>query len=52
VIKSRRMRWAGHAARKVEERNYYSILVGQPEGKRLLLSCNRKWEDNIEVDLK
>jgi hypothetical protein len=33
MIKSRRMRWAGHVARKKEKRNAYRILVGNPEGK-------------------
>jgi hypothetical protein len=32
VIKSRRMRWAGHVARLVEERGAYTFLVGKPEG--------------------
>jgi hypothetical protein len=36
VNKSRRMRWAGHAARMGERRNAYRILVGKPEGKRPL----------------
>jgi hypothetical protein len=36
VIKSRRMRWAGHAAQMGEKRNAYRILVGKPEGKRPL----------------
>jgi hypothetical protein len=36
VIKSRRMRWAGHAARMGEKRNAYRILVGKSEGKRSL----------------
>jgi hypothetical protein len=36
VIKSRRMRWAGHVARMVEDRGVYRVLVGKPEGKRLL----------------
>jgi hypothetical protein len=36
MIKSRRMRWAGHVARMGENRNAYRILVGKPEGKRLL----------------
>jgi hypothetical protein len=31
MIKSRRMRWAGHVARKGETRNAYRILVGKPE---------------------
>ena len=33
VIKSRRMRWAGHVARMGEERVVYRVLVGKPEGK-------------------
>jgi hypothetical protein len=36
VIKSRRMRWAGHVARMGEERGVYRVLVGRPEGKRPL----------------
>jgi hypothetical protein len=36
MIKSRRMRWTGHAARRGEKRNVYRILVGKPEGKRPL----------------
>jgi hypothetical protein len=36
MIKSRRMRWAGHAARKGERRNASRILVGKPDGKRPL----------------
>jgi len=33
VIKSRRMRWAGHVARMGERRGVYGVLVGKPEGK-------------------
>jgi hypothetical protein len=36
MIKSRRMRWAGHVARMGETRNAYRILVGKPEGNRPL----------------
>ena len=36
VIKSRRMRWAGHVARMGEERRVNRVLVGKPEGKRPL----------------
>jgi len=36
VIKSGRMRWAGHVARMEEERGVYRVLVGKPEGKRPL----------------
>jgi hypothetical protein len=36
VIKSRRMRWAGHVARMREDRGVHRVLVGKPEGKRTL----------------
>jgi hypothetical protein len=51
VIKSRRMRWAGHVARMREGRGVYRVLVGRPEGKRPLGRPRRRWEDNIKVDL-
>jgi hypothetical protein len=51
VIKSRRMRWAGHVARMGEGRGVYRVLVGKPEGKRLLGRPRRRWEDNIKMDL-
>ena len=34
VIKSRRIRWAGHVARMGEEREVYRVLLGKPEGRR------------------
>jgi hypothetical protein len=52
VIKSRRMRWAGHAARMGERRNAYRILVGNPEGRRPLGKPRRRWVDNVKMDLK
>jgi len=52
VIKSRRMRWAGHVARMGEGRGVYSVLVGKPEGKRPLGRPRRRWEDNIKIDLQ
>jgi hypothetical protein len=52
VIKSRRMRWAGHVARMVEGRGVYRVLVGRPEGKRPLGRLRRRWEDNIKLDLR
>jgi len=52
VIKSRRMRWARHVARIGEGRCLYRILVGKPEGKRLLGRPRRRWEDNIKMDLR
>ena len=51
VIKSRRMRWAGHVAHMGEGRGMYRVLVGKPEGKRPLGRPRRKWEDNIRMDL-
>jgi hypothetical protein len=50
IIKSRRMRWAGHVARMVN-RNAYRLLVGKPEGKRPLGRPRRRWMDNIRMDL-
>jgi hypothetical protein len=50
VIKSRRMRWAGHVARMGEGRDVYRILVGRPEGKRPLGRPRRRWEDNVKLD--
>jgi hypothetical protein len=52
IIKSRRMRWAGHVARMEEKRNAYRILVGKPEGKRPLGRPRRRWVDNIKMDLR
>jgi hypothetical protein len=34
MMKSRKMRWAGHVARMGEKSNTYRLLVGKPEGKR------------------
>jgi hypothetical protein len=52
MIKSRRMRWAGHVARMGEKRNAYRILVGNPEGKKPLRRPRRRWVDNIKMDLR
>jgi len=52
VIKSRRMRWAGHVARMGEGRGAYRVLVGKPEGRRPLGRPRRRWEDNIRMDLR
>jgi hypothetical protein len=51
VIKSRRVRWAGHVAHMVEGRGFCRFLVGRPEGKRPLGRPRCRWEDNIEMDL-
>jgi hypothetical protein len=51
IMKSRRMRWAGHVARMGEKRNAYRLLVGKPEGKRPLGRPRLRWVDNIRMDL-
>jgi hypothetical protein len=51
MIKSRRMRWAGHVAGMEEKRNAYRLLVGKPEGKRALGRPRSRWVDNIRMDL-
>jgi hypothetical protein len=52
IIKSRRMRWAGHAAPMGEKRNAYRMLVGNPVGKRPLGRPRRRWVDSIKMDLR
>jgi hypothetical protein len=52
VIKSRRMRWAGHVAHIGEGRGAYRILVGRPEGRRPLGRPRHRWEDDIKMDLQ
>jgi len=52
VVKSRRMRWAGHVARIGSGRGVHRVLVGKPEGKRTLGRRRRRWEDNIKTDLQ
>jgi hypothetical protein len=52
VIKSRRIRWAGHVARMEEERTVYRFLVGKLDGKRPLERSRRRWEDGIKMDLR
>jgi hypothetical protein len=52
IIKSRRIRWAGHVARVEAKRNAYRILVGKPEKKRPLGRPRCWWEDNIRTDLR
>ena len=52
MIKSRRLRWAGHLARMGEGRSAFKILTGKPTGKRPLWRPWHRWEDNIRMDLK
>ena len=52
VIKSRRLKWAGHVARMEEGRSAFKILTGKPTGKRHLGRPRSRWEDNIRMDLE
>jgi hypothetical protein len=52
MIKSRRMRWVGHVAGMGQKRNSYSILVGNPDGKKPLGRFRRRCVDNIKMDLR
>ena len=47
LIKSRRMRWAGHVARMEEGRDVHIVLVGKSEGNRPLRRPRRRWEDVV-----
>jgi hypothetical protein len=52
VIKSRKMRWAGHVARMKEKRGVCRVLVEKPEGKKPLERSSCRWENNIKMDLR
>jgi hypothetical protein len=51
-IKSRRIRWVGHVAHMVEERNVYRVMVGKLEGNRPLGRPRHISEDGIRMDLR
>jgi hypothetical protein len=51
MIKSRRMRWAGHVARMGETKNAHRVLVGKPVGRRPIGRPKRRWVDNIKMVL-
>jgi hypothetical protein len=52
VIKSRRLRWAGHVARMGERRGAYRALMGKPDGRRPLGRPRHRWEYNIKIDIR
>jgi hypothetical protein len=52
MIKSRRLRWAGHVARMEEGRSAFKVLTGNPIGKIPLGRHRRRWEDIIRMDIK
>jgi hypothetical protein len=49
IMKTRRMRWAGHVARMGESRNLYRLLVGKSDGNRPLGRPRSRWVDNIKM---
>ena len=51
MIKSRRLRWAGHVGKMEEGRSAFKILTGISAGKRHLGRSRGRWEDNIRIDL-
>jgi hypothetical protein len=46
------MKWERHVAHMEKKRNAYRLLVVKPKGKRLLERPRRRWEDNIQMDLR
>jgi hypothetical protein len=52
MITSRMMRWAGYVARLGKKRNAYSVLIEKPERRRQLRRPRRRWENDIEMDLR
>jgi len=52
VFKSRWMRGTGDVTPLGEINNEYKILVGNPEGKKLLGRLRHRWEYNIGIDLR
>ena len=49
VIKSRRLRWAGHVARMKEGSSDFSILTAKSTGNKVLGRPRCRWEDNIRI---
>ena len=52
VIKSRRLRWAGHVTRMEIGRSAFKILTGKPSGRRPLGRPSRRLEGNIRMDFE
>ena len=52
IVKSWRLRWAGHVTRMGNERGAWKLLVGKPEGKRTVGRPRMRWENNINHDLR
>ena len=52
IIKSRKLRWAGHVVRIEDNRSAFKILRGKPTGNIVLGRPRCRWEDNIRMDVK
>jgi hypothetical protein len=52
VIKSTRLRWAGHITRREEGRSAFKILTDKPTGKRPLGRPRCRWKDDSRMNLK
>jgi hypothetical protein len=52
VIKSRRMRWVGHAAQMEEMRNACNSFVRRPEEKGPHARLRHRWDDHVRMDLR
>jgi hypothetical protein len=52
IVKPRRLRWAGHLARRRKSRGADRVLVGKPEGRRAFERPRRRCENNIKMDLR
>jgi hypothetical protein len=51
IIKSRRMKWAGHVAQMGERRSVYMLMIRKSDGKGPLGRPGHRWVDNIKMDL-
>jgi hypothetical protein len=52
VVKSRRMRWAGHVAHMGEGKGVHRVFVRKPGGTRPSGRPRHRWENNIKMDLQ
>jgi hypothetical protein len=52
IIKSQKVRWAGHTAALTENNTLYRMLMRTPEGKRALIRPRHRRKDNNKMDLR
>ena len=52
MIKSKRLKWAGHIASMEEDKSAFKILTATPAGKRALGRPTHRWEDNIKINTR